>query len=136
MVNMNLLNSFFDVDMSEISNINRKSVILLIIIITLIIGILLCLKKNYYYVGEYNIVNNEMILLVEKDYLNKLKKTKNIIINDIENSYSINTITPVDENYLVNIKLNNTIKNIQTGKYKIFIGKENLFDFILRIIKK
>ena len=135
-VDMNLLNEFFDHDRYEIFNVNKKSVITLLIVIMLITLIILCTKKDNYYINEFSLVNNEMILLVEKNYVNQIKKNKKIIINDIENNYSINKITPVDDNYMVTIKVSDVINNSKTGKYKILIGKENLFEFILRIIKQ
>ena len=43
---------------------------------------------------------------------------------------------PLDNNFLVSIKLNIKIKNISEGDYKIYLGKERLFDYIIRIIRK
>ncbi len=134
--NMNLLNSFFDLDKLEITKVNKKSIKLLIVLVIFIALVLFFIKKDNYYVNEFTTIDGEIVLLVEKEYINTLKSANKIIINDIENSYSINAISQVDDSFMVSIKLNNTIKNINTGKYKIFIRKENLFEFIFRIIKK
>ncbi len=133
---MNLLNSFFDLDKLEITKVNKKSIKLLIVLVIFIALVLFFIKKDNYYVNEFTTIDGEIVLLVEKEYINTLKSANKIIINDIENSYSINAISQVDDSFMVSIKLNNTIKNINTGKYKIFIRKENLFEFIFRIIKK
>ncbi len=133
---MNLLINLFDIDKREISNVNKKSVILFLMFVLIIIALVLFTKKNNYYTNEFTMVDNNIVLLVEKEYINTIKNNKKIIINDINFSYSINTISPVNDIYMVDIKLNNAIKNINTGKYKIFLGKESLFDYIVRIIKK
>ena len=133
---MNLLSNFFDLDKLEITKVNKKSIKTLIVLFILVTLVLIFIKKDNYYVNEYTTINDEIVLLVEKEYINTLKSVNKIVINGIENNYSIKTINQVDDSFMVTIKLNNTIKNINTGKYKIFIRKENLFEFIFRIIKK
>lgn len=132
---MNLLNNLFNADEIEITNINKKY--LIIVVITLIFTItLLFTKKDNYYHGTFTINNNDIVLLVEKDYVNKIKKTNKIIIDNIETDYSINKIMPVDSIYMISINLNPKIDNLKTGEYKVYLGKESLFEFIVRIIKK
>ena len=132
---MNLLNNLFNADEIEITNINKKY--LIIVVITLIFTItLLFTKKNNYYHGTFTINNNDIVLLVEKDYVNKIKKTNKIIVDNIETDYSINKIMPVDSIYMISINLNPKIDNLKTGEYKVYLGKESLFEFIVRIIKK
>lgn len=135
MENMNLLNNLFNTEDIEIVNVNKKYLIIVIIVLV-VIGLLLIINKKNYYINKYNVIDDEIILLVEKEYINKIKNSKNITINDVENTYSINTIMPLDNNFLVSIKLNIRIKNISEGDYKIYLGKERLFDYIIRIIRK
>ena len=132
---MNLLNSLFNADEIEINNVNKKYLILLISMVVIII-LLLLIKKNNYYHSSFTVNDNNIVLLVEKDYVNKVKKTNKIIIDNIENTYSISNITPVDSIYIVSIKLNTKIDNLNPGEYKVYLGKESLFKYIFRIIKK
>ena len=132
---MNLLNKLFDFDELEMMKINKKYFIIFIFIFFVIL-LLLIIKKNNYYINTFTIVDNNIILLVEKDFVNEVKNNKEIIINDIKSGYSINKITIDDDFYLISINLNTKIENIKNGKFKIYIGKESLFDFIIRIIKK
>ena len=133
---MNLLNKLFDSDKYEVIKINKKSVLLLIITCLLIMFLLFFVKKDNYYINNFTNIDGEIILLIDKDYINTIKNKRKILINDIEFDYSINSIIPVEKKYMLNIKLNNKIDNIKTGKYKVLLGKENLFDYIFRILKK
>ena len=135
MENMNLLNNLFSTEDIEIVNVNRKYLIIIVMVL-LVIGLLLIVNKDNYYINRFNVIDNEIMLLVEKEYINKIKNSKSITINDVENIYSINSIMPLDDNFLVSIKLNMEIKNITEGDYKIYLGKERLFDYIIRIIGK
>jgi len=135
-VNTNLLNNLFDLDKNEIVKINKKSVLLLTITCILIITLLFCIKRDNYYINEFTTIDDEIILLIDKDFINVFKTKRKIIISNIELDYSINTITPVDDNYMVNIKINHKINNIKTGKFKILLGKESLFGYIYRIITR
>lgn len=132
---MNLLNNLFSTEDIEIVNVNRKYLIIITVVL-LVIGLLLMINKDNYYINRFNVIDNEIMLLVEKEYINKIKNSKSITINDVENIYSINSIMPLDNNFLVSIKLNMEIKNITEGDYKIYLGKERLFDYIIRIIGK
>ena len=132
---MNLLNNLFSTEDIEIVNVNRKYLIIIVMVL-LVIGLLLIVNKDNYYINRFNVIDNEIMLLVEKEYINKIKNSKSITINDVENIYSINSIMPLDDNFLVSIKLNMEIKNITEGDYKIYLGKERLFDYIIRIIGK
>lgn len=131
---MNLLNNMFDTCDVEIINTNRKYFIFTIVVLILVISLLM-IKKDNYYSNNFSVSDNEVVLLVEKGAINKIKENKKIIISDIENSYSINTITALDNSFLIGINLDTAIKNVNSGDYKIYLGKERLFDYIIRIIK-
>ena len=132
---MNLLSNLFDSDNLEIIQVNKKY-ILVFIAILLLIGILLFIKKENYYLNSYTVSESGIVIIVENDYFNEIKKQREIIINDIKCGYSINKITPVDNNVLVGISLNTKIENISSGIYKVYLGKERLFDYVIRIIRK
>lgn len=132
---MNLLSKAFNHDDIEIITLNKKYYLVLIIVFLLIISLLFIQKDNYY-INSYSIRDEEVILLVEKNYVDRIKNIKEIIINDIKCGYSINKITPVDSSFLISINLNMKIKNTNYGIYKVKIGKEKLFEYIVRIIKK
>ena len=132
---MNLLNSIFNYDEIEIINTNKKYFFLTAIII-LLISLLFLIQKNNYYSNTFTVVDSEIILLVEKDYINLIKSKNAIIIDNIENNYSIKSITPIDNGMMVSINLNTKINKLKSGVYKIYIGKEKLFDYFVRIIKE
>ena len=135
MENMNLLNNLFSIEDITIKKNNRIYLITSLLII-LILSCVLIIKINRFYINSYSIMDNKIMLLVEKEVINDIKTTKEIILKDLKTSYSINSITPVNDNYLVNINLTIPINNINSGEYKIYLGKERLFDYIIRIIKK
>ena len=134
MVNMNLLNNLFDSDNIAIINVNKKYFKIMILMLIILIFLLL-IKKDVYYVNTYTITDEKIILLANNDYVNKIKETNNIIIDNIENKYSINSITLSNNINFVDISLDTKI-NSNGGVYKIKIGKERLFDYIIRIIRE
>lgn len=131
---MNLLNNLFNAEDMEIVSVNKKYVVITTVFLVFI-SLLLVIKKDNYYVNNFSIIENEINLIVEKEYINRIKKSNIIIISGVESKYSINSIMPIENNYLVNIKLD-TIENITMGEYKIYLGKERLFDYIIKVIKK
>jgi hypothetical protein len=134
MENMSLLNDLFNSDDIEISNIN-KLYLLISIVIIIFIGLLLIIKKDNYYSNSFSFINDEVVVLVEKEYINEIQNSKTIYLDDIKCDYSINKIEPIDNSFLVNISLKTKIENIKNGNYKIIIGKERIFDYIIKTIK-
>ena len=131
---MSLLSDFFDGDNYELISLNKKYIIVILLMIFIMI-LLILIKKDIYYQNSFNVIENNVVLLVEKNYVNIVKENKKIIINDIKYDYKINTIEQVNNNFLINIKLDTELININYGSYKIFLGKERLFDYIIKIIK-
>lgn len=127
---MNLLTNLFD-DNWEIISINKRSLLLVIIFIALIV-ILLLVKMDNYYQNVFNVFENKLSLLVEREYLNRIKSSKEIIIDGIKYDYDIVDIEPIDKNYIMHISLHTSLKNNRQGSYKIYLGKERLFDFIIK----
>ena len=132
---MNLLNNIFNYDEMEIVNVNKRYIIVMIIIVIIIIALVL-IKKDNYYSNTFTMADSEILLLVEKDYINRIQKHNKIIIDNIENDYSIMSITPIDNIMMVKINTKIAINNINNGVYKIYLGKERLFDYFIRIIRK
>ena len=135
MVNMNLLSNIYNLDNIEISNVNRKYLILIIIFIIIIILSLLITKDNYLE-NSFTVIDNKLLLVVDNENINVIKNSKEIIIKDIKYDYRIDKIERFDNNYLVTVNINNMINNINQGNYKIYSGKEKIVDYIIRIIKK
>ena len=132
---MNTLNNIFNTDEIEINSVNKKySKILLIIII--LVSSLLLIKKDYYYENILLIDDNNIFLLVDKDVINSVKDKKTILVNKISNNYSINRIIDKGDICYMDIKLNTNISNISNTKYKTLLGKESVFEYIIRTIKK
>ena len=134
MVNMNLLNNLFDSDNISIININKKYFKVMIILLIIAI-MLLFMKKDIYYTSTFTISDGKTILLVKNDYINNIKESKYITIDNIETKYNINNITLTGDINMVDVSLD-TIINISSGVYKIKLGKERLFDYIIRIIRE
>ena len=131
---MNLLNNLFNAEDMEIVSVNKKYVVITTVFLVFI-SLLLMIKKDNYYVNNFSIIENEINLIVEKEYINRIKKSNIIIISGVESKYSITSIMPIENNFLVNIKLD-TIENITMGEYKIYLGKERLLDYVIKVIKK
>lgn len=132
---MNTLNNIFNTDEIEINSVNKKySKILLIIII--LVSSLLLIKKDYYYENILLIDDNNTFLLVDKDVINSVKDKKTILVNKISNNYSINRIIDKGDICYMDIKFNTNISIISNTKYKILLGKESIFEYIIRTIKK
>jgi hypothetical protein len=133
MVNMNLLTNLFGDDL-EILSINKRSLLMIIVAIIIIISVLL-IKKDNYYQNVFDTFDNGIAILVEKDYINEVKNSKIIIINDLKYDYDIVNIEPIDDSFIVKINMDLKYINSNQGSYKIHIGKERLFDYIIKKIR-
>ena len=131
---MNLLNSVFNVDDIEIIK-NNKKYIIYVVISLLIIFSLLIIKKDYYYSNGYSVTDDDIVLLVEKQYVNRIKDAKEIIISDRKYNYNIKKIVSLENDFLVNVNLNVNLEKNNNGTYRVCLGKESMFDYIIRIIK-
>lgn len=133
MVNMNLLSNIYNLDNIEISNVNRKYIALITVFMA-VITISLLLTKNIYLENSFTVMEDKLLLVTNN--VNIIKDNNKIIINDIKYDYSIDKIEQYDNNYLVTVIINNMINNINQGNYKIYLGKERIIDYIIRIIRK
>ena len=131
---MNLLGDIFDIDKIKIMEVNRKYMITLIMLSFIIISLLLFVKKNYYYINTITNVGDNVLLVAEKEMVNNIKNSKKIIINGTISNYSINRIEQLQEVCFIYVNLDN--KNIDGNTYKIYLGKESILEFIIRILKK
>jgi hypothetical protein len=132
---MNLLNNIYNFDDIELVKLNKKYLLLITLFLVIIISLLI-IKKDNYLDNSFTIVDDRLLLVTDKDNLKKVQEANKIIINDIKCDYQIVEIESFDNSYLVSININNQIKNIRGGTYQIYLGKERLFDYIIRIIKK
>ena len=132
---MNLLNNILDTDQIQINKFSKVYIKILLGMLILLL-LLLLIKKNYYYENELIYDNTNIILLSDKNTINKIKNSKVILVNDIESDYSINRIIDKNDTCYVDIKLNSNIEGFSSGKYKILLGKETILEYFIRIIKK
>ncbi len=132
---MNLLNQVFNLDNDEINRVNKNYLIVFLIMMMLLV-VVLFLKKDYYYENDLVFNEDSIILLVDKNDINKIKDKQSILINKIKSDYSINKIIDQGNICYVDINLKTSITNIFQGKYKILLGKETIFEYIIRIIRK
>lgn len=132
---LNLLDNIFNTDSIEINKVNKKYLIILIIICLLSSGLFL-IRKDYYYQNKIIIDDDRILLLVDKDKVNEIKKKKIVLIDDIKTNYSINKIINDGNICYIDINLEINIENISDKKYRILLGKETIFEYIIRVIKK
>ena len=130
---MSLLNDIFDTDRIKIMEVNRKYMIVLIIILIIIICLLFTEKKHFY-TNTITNVGESIVLIVEKEMVNHIKNNKKIIIDDIENDYSINRIEVLQDMSFIYVDLK--YNDIHSNTYKIYLGKETVLEYIIRILKK
>ena len=101
---MNLLNNIFSEDDSKIRESNKWSIIISLVFL-FVIGIILMIKKDHYYTNSYSVTDNSFLLVAEKEMVNEIQNSKEIILNDIKSNYSINSITLVSKTLvMVSIK--------------------------------
>ncbi len=131
---MNLLNNIFNVDRIEVMEVNKKSIMIVLVLLIITVGFLV-IKKNCYYINTITKVGEKIVLVVDKNHLKKIQEQNRIIINDTENEYSINNIEVLDEVNFVYIDLKDSIEIENNNTYKIYLGKEKLLEYIVRIIK-
>ena len=131
---MNLLSNIFDIDRIKIMEVNRKYMNFLVTIVLFLTFGLFCIKKDYYYINTITNVGENIVLVVEKDMINNIKNKKRIIVDDIENDYSINKVEELQDVCFVYVNMD--YKNIHDKMYKIYLGKENVLEYIIRILKK
>lgn len=107
-----------------------------IIILLEILLLLTLIKKDIYYQNIITFIDSKnACIYVEKDYLNSIKDKKKLIINDIDYEYNIEKIEEKNDIYFVYISFDIELK-INEDYYKIFMGKEKLIEYFIRIIKK
>lgn len=112
-----------------------------------IIGVLLILvivissykKKNTYYENILYIENNEIVLTVKYNELERIINNKEIIINDKKYTYKINNIgiNNGDMEYKINILLSdqNFLYNNVFTSYRILLNEESFWKYIVRTVK-
>jgi len=133
--NTNLLNSIFNIDKMKIMEENVKNMIVVCFIIVFIILFILLFKKDFYYANTFTKVGDDYILVVDNDMVKEVELAKKIIINNHEKGFSINKKEQLEDTSFLYVRFDN--KDLSSnGIYKIYLGKETLFEYIIRIIKK
>jgi len=93
------------------------------------------MKKDNYYDNTFTIIDGKIVLISNDKEINKIKDNKELFINDIKYDYSIEGLEVLDDNVLVSINLDTVINNINHGTYRIYLGKESMFNYIIKKIK-
>ena len=135
MENTNLLNEIFNPEQIEIIMVNQRYLKIFGITVFFLIVSLFLLSKNYYYENVMIIKDDKVLLVVDKKIINDITKKSKIIVNDISSNYSINNIISDGDICYIDIKLETNIINNQNMKYKIFLRKERMIEYFIRIIK-
>ena len=63
----------------------------------------------------------------------QVKKSKKIIIDEIESDYSINKIEVLKDVCFIYINIDSRTINDKT--YKIYLGKERVLEYIIRVLR-
>ena len=118
-----------------------------VFIYSLVIGsLLVCLivltnllQKDLYYENSLVIKSNQQI--ITNVLINDLKIIENnnyLIINNKKYYYSVSDIELINDinlYYQVKLKLDNDLLVNSINSYKILVKKENIFNYIVRVIK-
>ena len=100
-----------------------------VIVITLLI-----IKKDYYYANSISINCNMGTIVVEKNRINDIKEINRMNLGNMIVNYNIEKIQEIEDIYLVDVSFNEEIE-INTNIYKIVLFKENILEYIIRIMK-
>ena len=132
---MNLLNNVFNHEKIEIMEVNSRHMIIVMFLVLIIMVMLFTLKKDIYYVNTITKVGDEYVLVVEKDMLNNIQNKNKITINNEEMDFSINKKEVLEDVSFLYIEIKKDIEINHNCTYKIHLGKENLIEYIIRIVK-
>lgn len=129
------MNSVFDNDKRYIKMLLIKYSIFTFIGLIVFLALGLLITKKYYYQNVITFENEEKAyILVEKNYLEMVKKQNKLIIDDITYDYNIERIEDKNKMYLVEIKFTIPVK-IENNVYKIMLEHESIIKYILRTIR-
>ena len=123
-------------------NIKNKIVIYISVVgslLILLMIVIILIKKNVYYQNNLIITSNQeaRLNILLKD-LTILDKNKFLLINDDKYYYEIKKIKLINDKdmyYQVWLNLNNDLLINSINTYKIVLYEENIFNYIIRIIK-
>ena len=131
---MKKINLFNDSDRFIFNKTFRYNVIVMIVLLIIMV-LLLLLEKNQYYENQITFMDDKMaFLVVDNKYLNTVKEKKELILDKVSYKYNIEKIEEVGEIYFVYINFDIKLK-VNERYYKIFIGKEKLVQYFIRIVK-
>ena len=127
--------SIFDIEDKLLINKTHQYIKLFCIIFAFALVSLVLLEKEHYYENIIEFINDDTaVIIVDKKSINMIKEREKILLGDLLSSYSINKIEESDKNYIVSINIKEKV-NIYTNKYRIFLGKEKIIEYIIRILK-
>ncbi len=127
--------NIFNNDDRFIMNKTFKYNVILMVCLLIILGVLLLFKRNQYYENKITFLDSKSaVLMVNKDYLNSIKDSKELFLDEISYKYNIEKVEEINNIYFVYVNFNMELK-INEEYYKIFIRKEKLIEYFIRIIK-
>ena len=128
------INLFNSVD-REIMNNTFKYNVCFFIILLLIFFSLFFIKINNYYENNISFINDKnAVIIIDKNYLERIKNNNKILLNDVCFDFNIDKIEEIEKGYLININFESEL-NLNTSMYKIYLDSESLFKFIVETIK-
>ena len=108
-------------------------------LLVFLIVIICLLKKDLYYQNELVIINHEKALLnILPMDLNIIEKNKYLELNNHKYYYNIEKIELINTNpiyYQVTLSIKNELLVNSINSCKILLRKENMLNYIVRIIK-
>jgi len=129
------LEKVYDNNYLEISYYNLKYGIITLIMVIVILFVLLIIRKNYYYINSISFTGeNTGVIIVDKSRINDIKEINKMILGDMVISYNVEKILEKDDVYLLDVKFEEELE-VNTNIYKVVLFKENILEYIIRIMK-
>ena len=132
---MKKIDKLYDNNYIKISYLNFKFEIITFIFLVVILFLLFIIKKDYYYENIFKYQDKNIVLIMEKDYYKYFQNNKKIKIDDLVIDCNVDKIEEEEGIYLVYGTFNVELVDIKTNKYQFLIKKENILEYILRIMK-
>ena len=127
-------NDIFDHDLISLNSLNKKYCLIIFSILIILVILLFLIKKDLLYKNIITLNDSKGIMVVEKDYLETVKEQKKVYINNVSYDYNIEKIEEANDFYLLTVCFPYELKNIDAKEYQIFLGKESIFKYFIRIM--
>ena len=131
---MNKFN-IFDIDFLNIKRLTWKYLWIVIVTLITLLILLIFLKKEKVVIASFNFIDGTKAYVeFRKVNINSLDNIQKVIINEISYDFSIEMIEEKDDVYVMMVLFKEEIKT-EGQICRLFLGKESMIGYIIRIIK-